>query len=216
MSPEQRVEEFCKEYVRHGVLDKDYLDLLAEGIIRDGLKAIPAIVKILDDFDPTDSERKGNDNYDASSAAVILLGDIDLTSFRLRGSKGGRAGIDALERLTVRMRSAHFDSAPSEGERSKKIRYEITLRILGDVRGINDYDRALQDTLELRYKVKTSDKELEEFSNYLIKRDPYYPRWSTTDWYVDKKKERDGVSPWQYRIIQNIERFYKAYQNFKQ
>ena len=120
MTADQRVQEYSKEYIRHNVWHTDYLGLLTNYIARDGLNSIPAIVKLLDRFDPTDRTRKENDRYEASSAAVLLLADLDLSAFRLRGFEVGRAGIASLKRLTDRMRSANFEADPSEDERSKK------------------------------------------------------------------------------------------------
>lgn len=75
---------------------------------------------------------------------------------------------------------------------------------------------AIQDTLERRFDIKLSEKELLEFSNYLVALDPYYPAWSELGWYIDRERESQGKTPWQYRIVKNGERFYKAFENFKQ
>jgi len=42
MTPEQRAEEYCREYGRHGYSDSEYLDLLGHYIDRNGLKALRA------------------------------------------------------------------------------------------------------------------------------------------------------------------------------
>lgn len=215
MTPEQRVEEYCREHIRHGLWDRDYLDLLDNYIMRDGLKAVPALVKAINEFDPTSSRGGGKDKDEASRAAGISLGSLDTGFFRLRAFEEGRIAIDAVRRVTERMHIAHYDTRPDEGERSKRLRYEIMVGILKNLQGNNNYDRAIQETLKLRYKIKPSDKELLDFCNYLISQDPHYPSWSEPDWYVDNAQINEAGNPAQYRIIQNIEPFYKAYLKYK-
>lgn len=214
MTPEQRVEEYCREYARHGLWHRDYTKSLGDSIMRDGLRAVPPLVKIIGEFDPTSPGSDDKNKYEASSAAAILLGSLD-AYFRLRAFEQGRAAINAVRHLGEQMHKGHYDTTPDEGERSKALRYQITLGIQKDLEGNSDYDRAIRDTLELRYKVKLSDKDLLDFSNYLISQDPRYPAWSKTDWYVDHNKLNEAGNPLQYRTIQNIDPFYKEYLKFK-
>jgi hypothetical protein len=216
MTPEQRVQEYCTELFRHGLWHREYMSLLDDSIMRDGLKGVPAMVDVIDKFDPANVRTSGRGRDDQSYAAEILLGGLDTGYFRLRAFQEGKAAIDAVRRVVERMRAAHYESAPDEGERSKKLRYEISLGILKDLEGINDYDRALRDTMELRHKIKLSDNELLDFCNYLVARNPNYPSWSEPDWYRDHNRINDAGNPAQYRILQNIEPFYEAYQKFKQ
>jgi hypothetical protein len=215
MHPEERVREYCLEFARHGFEHREYLKLLDGLIMRDELTAVPAIVTIINEFDPTSPQNSGLDRGDASYAAEILLGSLD-SEFRLRAFETGRRAIDAVRRAVDRMRNAHYESAPDEGERSKRIRYQSTLGILKELQGNNNYDKSIQDTLELKHQITLSESELLAFCNYLISQDPRYPTWSETDWHVDLTREKERKSPWQYRIIQNIEPFYKAYLKYKQ
>jgi hypothetical protein len=57
MTPEQRVEEYCSEYVRHNYWHRAYDYLLADRIMADGLKAFPTLTRMINEFDPT--QRKG-------------------------------------------------------------------------------------------------------------------------------------------------------------
>jgi hypothetical protein len=216
MTPEQRVREYCEEYSRHGLWHRDYIKLLDDSIMRDGLKAVPAMVKIVNEFDPTNFRIGGRDKDDASYAAQMLLGGLDTGYFRLRAFGEGKVAIDAVKRVVERMHAAHYETAPDEGERSKRLRYEVTVGIVKDLEANNNYDRAIRDTLELRHKINLSDNELLAFCNYLISQDPRYPTWSEPDWFVDQNRLNEAGNPLQYRIIQNIEPFYKAYLRFKQ
>ena len=76
MTPEQRVDEYCREYVRNDVSHMEYGKLLADYIMRDGLKAVPALVKAINEFDPMRS-RSGGDKDRACEAAEVMLSDID-------------------------------------------------------------------------------------------------------------------------------------------
>lgn len=215
MTAEQLVQEYCTEYFRHGLWDRDYMSLLDDSIMRDGLKAVPAMVKVINEFDPTNFRTVGRDREDASYAAEILLGSLDTGYFRLRAFEEGKLAIDAVRRVAERMHAAHYEAAHDEGERSKRIRYEITVGILKDLQGNNNYDRAIYDTMELKHKIKLSDNELLAFCNYLISQDPHYPSWSEPDWYVDQNQLNEAGNPLQYRIVKNIEPFHKLYLQYR-
>lgn len=214
MTPEQRVDEYCREYLRHDVWHRDYSHLLANYIMRDGLEAVPALAKIIKEFDPTRSGGWGDKNR-TSETAEVMLSDIDQRVVRLRAFEEGRLGIDAVKDLLRRMRNAGFDTAVSEGERSKRSRYGITQFILENLEGNNDYDRSIQHTLELRHRIQLSDKELTDFVAFLISRDPHYPSWSKTAWYRDTSKRNEAGNPLQYAIVEDIGPFYEAYLKYK-
>src|SRR5262245_53038863 len=131
MTPEQHVREYCREFFRHGLVHREYVKLLDDSIMRDGLSAVPALVKVVDEFDPTSFRKSAKDKEEASYAAEILLGSLE-GDFRLRAFEEGRAAIEAVIRLSDRMHDAHYDTARDEGERSKRLRYQITLGILKD------------------------------------------------------------------------------------
>ena len=215
MSPAQHVQEYVREFARHGLLDRDYIRVLDDSIMADGRRAVPALVQVINEFDPRSSRTSGRNREDAANAAGILLGSLDTGYFRLRSYEEGKIAIDAVRQLLDRMRAAHFETAGDEGERSKRLRYDITLELLGSLEGINNYDKAIRDTLALRDRIQLSDKELLEFCNYLISEDPNYPTWSDTDWYEDKAKINEAGHPLQYRTIANIARFREAYRKYK-
>jgi hypothetical protein len=215
MTPEERVREYCNEHYRDGSLQHAaYLDALFDHLKRDGLKAFPEMTKIINEFDPTRSKNSGRDKDGIAYAAEILLGSLD-RFFRVRAFAEGKQAIDAMSREVELMRAAHFDTAPTEGEYSKRYRYEASVGMLQDLKGASDYDMSVQDTLKLRYNIKLSKNELVDFSNYLTSQDPYYPGWSETEWYVDHSQLNDAGNPLQYSIVKDIEPFHKAYLKYK-
>jgi hypothetical protein len=218
MTPEQRVHEYCDEYHRHSLWDSDYIDLLSQYIRRDGVKSLPAIVQIMDEFDPTNSKGKSNKKKDRASAAGTLLSEIDGRLIRLRAFPEGRAAIEALRREVQRMLAAHFDTADvMSGEGSDRYRYEICVSSLEDMEGLNLFDMALQDTLRIRHKQNLSKKEMLAFVEYLISQEPKYPSWCPRplEHFRDFSDLNEAGYPRQYHLIKNMEPFYNAYLKYK-
>jgi len=77
------------------------------------------------------------------------------------------------------------------------------------------FDISIKDTLELKYKIRLSRREMLGFVEYLISKDPAYPNWSQTEWYKDWSDVNEHGVPQQYIIVKNIEPFYKAYLEYK-
>ena len=215
MTPEQRVEEYCKEYVRHSYWHRAYDDLLEDSIMRDGLNGLPALVRIINEYDPTRREGRSRERNAGSYAAQGLLSMMDHNLVRLRAVDDGRTAVDALSRLCQRMKTAKFDTAEDEGESSRQARYEGTVSALKDLRGISDYDEAIRDSLALRYKIHLSDDDLLSFTNSLMAKDAYYPTWSKTETYKDRTRINKAGYPAQYLIVKDAEPFYKAYLQYK-
>lgn len=215
MTSEQRLREYCREFSGHGLLHRDYLSVLDDSLMRDGVKTLPVIVKIIDEFDPTSFRNAGRDREDSAYAAELVLSSLDAAYFRVRSLEEGRLAIDALRRAISRMRTARYDSASDEGEHSKRLRLQVAEGLLKELQGANNYDQAIRDTMELRYKITVNEKEMLDFADYLISKDPKYPRWSELDWYTDQNKINEAGNPAQYRIVQNIQPFYNAYKDFK-
>ncbi len=212
MTPEQRVEEYCTEYVRHSVTDDDYQHLLESCIGHDGVKAVPHLVKIIDVYDPARLQAGGKERSERFDAASILLSEMDETVVRLRASDEGRKAIKAMTALLERMRAAHFDTGESYHRRNT---YEILAFSLKSIQGINLRDEAIRDTLRLKYNISLSDSETLNFANYLVLQDPTYPGWSETELYKDMNRRNEAGNPLQYLVVKKVEPFYKAYLNFK-
>ena len=217
MTPEQRVEEYCRESLRHRHdLDDNYWDLLHTYVSRDGIKAVPQLVKIIDEYNPTQPNSRSRERYDRCDAAWGLLDHLDKNVVRLRGSPSeqGRKGIEAMRRLVDRMRAGHFDTATGD-EYAKQLRYQATLATVEHMEGINWCDESIRDTLKLRYKISLSDKESLDFTNYMISQDPYYPGWSERELYKDRGDVNETGNPRQYVIVRTAEPFYNAYLHYK-
>jgi hypothetical protein len=210
MTPQQRVEEYCKEYVRHAYLDVDYEDLLKRYIRQDGLKAVPHLAKVIDLYDPTQAQSNSNEKKAASYAAGGLLTHIDANVVRLRGSEEGRQAIAAMKRLVERMQGAHFDIAEGD-EHWKKMRYEGTLGEVKEMERINQCDQSIRNTFRLKYAVSLSDKQLLDFIAYMILLDASYPGWSEREEYKDLSERNEAGYPRWYVIMKNPEPFHKLY-----
>lgn len=216
MTPEQRVEEYCREYIRHRYdLEDNYRQLLDRYINRDSIKAIAPIVKIIDEYVPrTLEEPKSSHKAERYDAAWILLSDLDGTVFRLRASEEGRRGIEAMRRVVERMRAAHFDDSGSY-DYEKQGRYKLSVTALKEMEGINMRDEAIRNSLRLKYKISLSDKELLNFIDYLISQNPSYPTSMITELYKDREQLNEAGNPLQYGIVKNVESFHTLYIQYK-
>jgi hypothetical protein len=215
MTPDQRVQEYCEEYARHSDGHSKYRHLLADLIMTDGSKAVPALTRFVNEFDPND-RKANNQRRDANCyAAEGLLYQMDQGRVRLRGISEGRIAIDAIKRLAERMKAAHFDREREETEYSRPLRYEGTLGGLRSLESINRYDHAIRDTLALRYNIDLSEDDILGFTNSLLSKDPYYPTWSEIELFKDRRKTNEGGYPLQYLIVKDIGLFYQAYLRYR-
>lgn len=215
MTSAQRVDEYAEEQAHHkyDVLDR-HRDLLRKYITRDGLKALPRMIEIMDEYDPTRDSGKRRHKGESFDAMWMMLGYIDNDAVRLRGSEEGRRAIDALERAIQRMRAAGYGQ-PDQDEWAKHGRFELATTYLEEDKGINSTDRAIKDTFRLEYKILLLDEELLEFSNFLAAHYPEYPGWSETNYFRDYTQiNKAGFPLWVY-TMKKPERFYEAYLEFK-
>jgi hypothetical protein len=211
ITPDQRVEEYCSEYVRHGLVDSEYGSLIEQYLYRDGLNAVTHLTRIIEEYDPTRpnvSKEKSKRAY----ACTTFLPQMDANVLRLRASAEGRKAIEAIKSLVERMRIAHFDTSESYDRRNT---YEILSAGLKEIEGINYCDEAIRSTLRLRYSISLSDKELQDFTNHLMSQDPSYPSWSERQEYKDLTKRNEAGNPIWYVIMKKPERFYNAYLQYK-
>ena len=73
MTADQRVQEYCDEYYHHAFWHSDYIDTLQKYILQDGVKSLPAITQIINEFDPTNSHGKSREKDARAFAAEGLL-----------------------------------------------------------------------------------------------------------------------------------------------
>jgi hypothetical protein len=215
MTPAARVDEWVNEEVGHQYnLDDDHSDLIRKYVLRDGTKALPRLIEIMDEYDPADrkQKRKG-ERFDA---AFLMFSFIDRQAVRLRGSEEGRLAMKALERGIQRMRAAGF-AQKDDGRAWDWVpdgRFEQAKANLEEANGIGLTDEAIRETFRIKFNLVLSDAELLEFSNFLVARYPDYPSWSEKDRIKDPNRLNKTGSPLQVRVVKDPARFYEAYSEF--
>lgn len=218
MTPDKRVDEFIDEHFHHrwDVLD-DQGELISKYILLDGTKALPRIIERINAYDPSRPNGNKETKYWKFEACWFLLNNMDVTAFRLRSSEEGRRAINALEKSVERMRAAGF-AVDDIDDREKHSDNGIFIMVGNDVRdlkGINSKDKSIQDAFRIIYKVKLSDSEVLNFSNYLTERYPDYPSWSKMKVVKDETQINSAGYPLQFHIVEKPERFYETYLEFK-
>ncbi len=161
---------------------------------------LPVLTEYMNDFQPQSASECEVGRF---HNVLRLAADIDRFEFRLRGTTEGRATINAIERAVERKEKTGIE-----------VRKEDRIFFLDQIKGTNEVDRAIQDNYWIDKKVKISDSELLEFSNYLVERDPTYPTWSETDFIKDYSRVNEAENPSQVYIFKKPERFYEAYAEF--
>ncbi len=217
MTPAQRVDEFVKEHTHHYYdvwNDDNQGEVIQKYIWRDGLKALPRIIEIMDEYDPTQySGRRGNKAMRFDAAQGILT-DLDNHIVRLRASEEGKRAIDALGRAVERMRAAGY-AVKKDGFDWNYTTLNIAVIDLNRAKGVNDMDDDIQGTFRFVYKVILPDAELLKFSNYLTARYPEYPSWSEGQMVKDDAELSPAGLPVMNRMLKKPERYYEAYLEFK-
>ncbi|NOT46658.1 MAG: hypothetical protein HOP17_02765 [Acidobacteria bacterium] len=194
MTPEQRIDEEIKERDHMSRIGDRQYGLILKYRRKDGLKGHAHLIKLIESYDP---KRLRNHTY---SAAVMIALDIDDRTVRLRGSPEGRKIIEAIERLSSRMKMAGEKYiTPDEMDLPK-------------LNGLNFVDHAIADTLWMKYRIQVSDSELLEFSNFLVSRDPTYPSWSEQDFIRDYSRP---AGPSQFHVMRDPKRYHEMYVTFK-
>ena len=195
MTPEQRIDEQIKEHEHFLDHSDKQSDLIQKHRRLDGLKGSSHLIKLIDSYNP----RRLRDTR--FSLAIMMANDIDERVVRIRASPEGREIIAAIERLSSKMVAV-----------GKKRSYEE--QELPRLKGINFTDRAVSDTLWVKYKIEISDSVLLEFSNYLVQIDPTYLGWSKTEYLKDYSRLNAAGNPLQVYVMKNPERFHRAYLKF--
>lgn len=216
LTPAQRVDEWVNEQVHHrfNVSDR-HRDLLRKHIMPDGLKALPRLIQIMDEYDPTKFREGKGRRGERFDACWLMLGYIDDFAIRLRGSEEGRSAINALERAIERMRQAGYGQ-PDQQEWEQHGRFNLALLTLDEAGGINEKDKDIRGTFRFNYKISLSDTELLRFSNFLTSNYPEYPSWSEIDLIKDSSQLNGVGVPVQIGVLRKPERFYKAYLEFEE
>ena len=206
MTPSQRVGEYCEEHVYHGPhFPNEYTNFLDQSLLKDGIKTFPPIIKIFDEFDPAKMKYGFDENFKQYQAAYFLLSAFESNAFRFRGLSEGKGVIEALRRSMERMRSENYKNDRPVGDEMWR-RYSSVYSSLQALNGLSLKDSCVGSTLKGKYDINLTEKELLEFVNYLIARDPRYPSWGKTE------IPRIGLK---YYLYKKPELFHEAYLAYK-
>lgn len=215
MTPAQRVDEYAEEQINHkyDVLD-DQSALINKYIRRDGLKAVPRIIEIIDEYDPTRSSGKRGHKGERFDAAWMIMGSLDNSVVRLRITEEGKRAISALERSIERLEATGYGRKDQDvWERSG--RFNGATHVVESAKGVNFRDEFIRNTFKVEYEIILSDAELLEFSNFLAAKYPDYPIWSEAKLIKYKAQSDDAGYPVQLSVLTKPERFYEAYTEYK-
>lgn len=213
MTPAERVEEWVNEQVSHRYdLSDDYGDVIKKYVLRDGLKALPRMIEIMDEYTPTGFRETQGRKGERFDACWLMLDFLDRNVIRLRGSQEGRTAMETLERAISRLRAAGAERREDEAwEWVPHGRFEGAAACLQQSKGINDADEAIRNSLRLQHQIRLSNTDLLEFSNFMSKHHPTYPSWSERDFI---RIEKDG-KPMPGLIMKRLAPFHEAYIEFK-
>lgn len=215
MTPAARVDEWVGEKVHHRYdLDDGHADVIRKYVVRDGLAALPRLIEIMEEYDPTRYPEGVGRRGERFDACWQMLGHIDRQAVRLRGSGEGRRAMAALERAINLMRAAGYGQK-NQHEWARHGRFDLALMTLEQAKGVGYADRAVRDTLWVKYRIQVSDQELLALGNFLLARDPAYPSWSETDFIRDHTRINEAGNPARVYVMKKPERFYEAYLEFK-
>ena len=211
MTPAQRFDEMVSEQLYHmPSLNDETADIINKYIHQDGVKILPVLIEFFNDYDPKKPDCEDRKGMRAVIAAAYL-GDLDRSIVRLRGIKEGVLAIEALERVVARMKADGFEKV----NHNFNGRFNIASFELETLKGTNIRDESIRDTFWVRRKIKMSDQDLLDFTDFLIKRDPTYPGWSQIENLKDYSQLNEAGNPKQVLILTEPERFFKAYEEFK-
>ncbi len=214
MTPAQRVIEFCEDHVRHAHLGlgptypNEYSNYLQKALFNDGVKGIPQIIQIFNEFDPTKGRNGYNKEYRRLEGASFLLGDIDNLNFRVRSNLEGRNAIAALERSHARLEKVNQRKNGTENDKMS-VHLRILSNILVDLKGFNRSDECVKDTLKVKYEINLTYYEQVEYINYLIAHHPKYPSSS------EREHSKKGKRTCMYKEPELFQQAYLAYKATK-
>lgn len=160
MTPAQRVDEWINEQVNHkfDALDNQG-EIIRKYVTLDGIKALPRLIEIINQYDPTKvvgGKEKRGERFDA---AVLMLGYVDDYGIRLRSSVEGKRAIESLEQAVQRMREAGYGKE-DQHDWERHGRFDQSVMQFEYAKGINRKDKDIRSTLKFVYKINLSDDEL--------------------------------------------------------
>lgn len=195
MTPDQRIEEEVNE-TEHRSMSDNHNEVIRKYRIQDGLKGWSRLVELIDGYQP---KRLRDTRF---YAAMMIAAHIDDRVVRLRASPEGLRVIEAVERLSARRRAEGKDD-------------EILTMELRSMKGVSDADRAIRDTLWVKYRIRVTDHDLARFSDYLVKNVPEYPSWSEREVITDRSRKNKWGNPLQVFIMKKSDPYHRQYRSFK-
>jgi len=212
MTPDQRVEEFCKERARHTFsFHNTYEDIIKDYLFKDGLKVMPQMIREIEANDPTRRESAGQQKFRRYEAAAIILSQLDYQVFRVRAFAEGRQAIEALKRSSENQRIAHLNSK-EDNKFEMGRRYRLHLLYIKELEGNSSKDEFMRGTLKMRYNINLSDEEFSAFVTYLTGRNPYYSSWSKVEFMGMVLPDGKGATG---HLLVNPEPYHQAYLEYK-
>ncbi len=215
MTSAQLADDYVNEKIYHDFnLDDDQYWVIIQQFRKDGAKALPRIIKIINEYDPTKSTGRNGKKGERFDAAVDLLEDLDENVVRLRGTTDGRRAITSLDRAIELMRKTGY-AERDEYDRKRHDRFAPSVTALKYQKGLRLVDDMVQDTLRIEYRIVLSDAELSEFVSFLIEQYTDYPGWSEKKRYLDETKINELGSAMRVNLFVKPERFREVYAEFK-
>ena len=209
MTPRQLIDELVK--IDHDSFDSyaalaNYQILIEKYVLKSGKAALSPLADDVKAYSP-EKEKADGCAESRLSSALRLSNDIDRFEFRLRATNDGRLLIDAVEKAVDRMKS-------SDDKRVLKLAEDYTNSPLNPIRGINETDGTIRESLWRSNGIEMSDNEFIEFIEFLVSKDNTYPSWSQREFLSDCKINPTGY-PMQCFTMKDPKRFYDAYLELK-
>lgn len=196
MTPVQLIDEEVKEQLYHMPSFDNYGFLIYKYVRKAGVKILPVLIQYVNEYDPkTPSKCERTRFYVASEE----MSGLDRGLIRIRSVKDGQVAVEAIERAVDRMKNAGFDKK----EHKYSGYFDFAMLVLKGLKGINERDVLIRDTLRRRHDVQMTDAELLEFSNFLVSLDPTYPTWSEIGEYGPPA------------LLKDPNKYFEAYLKFK-
>ena len=218
LTPEQRVDEFCNEYIHHRFFHDEYESLLRKYLQQDRGKSLLRIAQVITEYNPKDTSTKGEENalrYDAVVARMITL--LDSNVFRLRAYEEGRTVIQAMKIKAEQLREYVLDRRGLKISQGV-VGLELTLLYIQQLEGIGESDKAIRNSLILNHKINLTSEELQAFTDYLCRTVPAYPSQCPRKMVTKKEnmEELKRAKVGGYSLIcTSSDFFYQAYLNYK-
>ena len=216
MTPEQRVEEACKEHTHHLTrIPDDQMTMIGRFLDQDGMKVLVPATKIIKELDPTIPRQSSEEKYRKFEAAAWIILGVDSSHRRIRTTDEGRQAILVIKQVSENLRTMLYKKETGK-EGNLPYYYAEAGSCLKELEGVNRTDGIIQTTLERKYKIKLSEKELAAFSEFLVSQDPTYPAWSEGECIMEPLSNPISRRMQCILVFKKPEPFFQSYQLYQQ